>query len=163
MTLSKLIVASALAPLMITHAINLAAEEVNLDDVTMNVVSERVRDSRSIALPAREIILDYMLENGDLTQEELDAQIAERQALREELKALKESGDEEALTAKKDELKALRQQHREEIQGYLEENEELREQVEAVRAEHQEAREGFHERMRERHHQLREHQQGGGE
>jgi hypothetical protein len=35
--------------------------------------------------------------------------------------------------------------------------------VEAVRAEHQEAREGFHERMRERHHQLREHQQGGGE
>ncbi|WP_096086965.1 hypothetical protein [Agaribacterium haliotis] len=95
----------------------------------------------------RDLVANYMLENGDITQAELDQRAEQRKATREEIRALKESGDKEALQARLDELKAQRHERREQMKDYLAENEELaaaikeqRETIKERRKEHRERR-----------------------
>ena len=51
--------------------------EVEVEDVTMNVMEQK-RDQRQARGDMRSIVADYMLEQGDITVEELEARRAER-------------------------------------------------------------------------------------
>ncbi|BFM18379.1 hypothetical protein R50073_45620 [Maricurvus nonylphenolicus] len=78
---------------------------------------------------AREMIERYMLEQGDITQSQLDQQREERKALREDIRALKQAVDEAALAKLREELKTKKQARREEIKAYLEKHPQLQEQL----------------------------------
>ncbi len=88
----------------------------------------------------RGIVTDYMLAQGDITQGEVDLKKAEHKATREALKALKDSGDTEALEAKKDELKEERKARHAEIKAYIESHEDLQDQIKEKKKEYREKR-----------------------
>lgn len=153
----RITLASALMPLLCVSALSGYAEDVDMDDVAMDVNSVAdIAGERPVRIKARDIIRDYMLENGDITQEELDARQEERLATREEIKALKEAGDDEALEAKREELRALRSERREELRAYIDENDDLKTALDEARANNREARQQIRDRMRERRQQFRE-------
>ena len=91
----------------------------------------------------RDIVTEYMLAQGDITQGEIDLKKAEHKATREALKALKDSGDTEVLKAKKDELKEKRKERHAEIKAYIESHEDLQAQI-------KEKKEEFREKRKER-------------
>lgn len=126
-----------------------AQDEIEVDDVTMEVVKE-AREHRSQGVRMRSIVAEYMLAQGDITQEQLDALKAERQAVREELKALKESGDEEALAARIAELREAREANKAELKEYVANHEDLAELIAERREEVRERREQRRDRRRER-------------
>lgn len=78
---------------------------------------------------ARQLIEDYMLSQGDLSQADIDQRQKERQSTREKFKALKQAGDKEGLSALRSEIKTKKQQRREEIKQYLEQHPELQQQL----------------------------------
>jgi hypothetical protein len=82
---------------------------------------------------ARQLIESYMLSQGDLSQADIDQSQQERQSTREKFKALKQAGDKEGLSALRSEMKAKKQQRREEIKQYLEQHPELQQQLEQHR------------------------------
>lgn len=134
---------------------NSAQDEVDLDDITMDVVREDVRHANRIPMPARDIIIDYMLENGDITPEQIEQRIAERKALSDELKELKESGDREAIIARFAELREQGQMRRDAVRAYIEENEDLREALIDELSQNAELRERVLER-RDRNQEVRD-------
>ena len=126
--------ASAMALLISLPAVALADEDavdldaVNLDEVTMSVEDAKERGlklGKHERMGRKQLILEHMLENGDITQEEIDERIANRAAVKEELKALRESGDQEALTARITELREERAERRQALRDYVEANEDL--------------------------------------
>ena len=123
-----------------------------VDEVTMEIATDE-RKGKRLGIPIREIIVQFMLENGDITQEELDELKANRQATLAEIRALREAGDREALAAKRAELLALAQSRREQLREYLANNSDLQEQIAALREEQR-------ERMRERRANRRSQRQG---
>lgn len=78
-------------------------------------------------------VMDYMIEAGDITQAEIDERMAARKALREELKALHDSGDEEAFKEGKLAMKASMKAQRAEIKAYIESHEDLQAQLKEQR------------------------------
>lgn len=98
----------------------------DLDDVTMDITTKEVKRGQRINFEVRETIQNFQLENGDITQEEIDNRKAERAANRAEMQALKESGDVDALMAKRDELKAQHSERRQAMKEYIDNNEELK-------------------------------------
>jgi hypothetical protein len=70
-----------------------ADDDVNLDDISMYIVSERVRDAKTIFLPAREAITDYTINSNDVTQLEVDAIKAENEVLKLKLQNLSAKND----------------------------------------------------------------------
>jgi hypothetical protein len=112
-----------------------AQADVDLDGVTMNITTEEVKRGQTINFQLRDIIQNFQLENSDITQEEIDANVTERQANREEMKALKASGDTVALEAKLIELKAQHQQRRSAMKEYINNNEDLKTAIQAQREE----------------------------
>ena len=136
------------------------ANAVDIDDVTMDIEKKEFKRGHKIKHNLGEIVRDFMLEQGDITQEEIDANKAEREAVREELKALKEAGDTEGLEARKAELKEQRQARREEVKAYIDGNDELKaeleEQKQAFREKAQERRENRKERRKERQEEVTE-------
>lgn len=135
----NLLKASLLTAIVAT-TFNVNAETVDLDDVTIEVATEEVKRGHRLGFPGRTAILDYMLENGDITQEQIDARKAEREANKAEIQALKEAGDEEALAAKKAELRAERQERKAEMKSYIEANADLKETLQELKQERKEKR-----------------------
>jgi predicted nuclease with TOPRIM domain len=82
-----------------------------------------------------EIVRDYMLAQGDITQGEIDLQKLERETTRTELKALKKAGDTEGLAVKKTELKAKYDARKAAMQTYIDNHEELQTLIEEKKAE----------------------------
>lgn len=121
--------------------------DVEVDDVTMDV-AKHAREHRNNGI--KNIVAEYMLEQGDITQEELDALKARRAAVREELKALKESGDEEALAARIAELREERAATREEIKAYIASHEDLAAIIQERREEVRDRRDQRREERRAR-------------
>ncbi|AWB68434.1 hypothetical protein C2869_19370 [Saccharobesus litoralis] len=134
-----------------------ANENIDLDDVTMEVADKKMRHARSLGSPIREAVTEFMLEKGDITQEELEARKTEREADRAALKALKEAGDEDALAIKKEELKAKRDAQREQMKAYKEANaDELQTVIEQAKQEAKQAREEAKEEREQRRQDMRE-------
>lgn len=73
----------------------------------------------------RRLINEYMLNNGDITQAQLDARKAKRKAAKAELKALKASGDMEALKLRKEKLRAERKALKQEMKAYIKSHDDL--------------------------------------
>lgn len=115
-------------------------EEVEVNEVTIDIADDARSFRRAGRGALRSIVYNYMLENGDITQEELDALQAEREAIRAELDALRESGDEEALAARITELRENRAASREELREYVDANEDLAAAVEEQREQIQDRR-----------------------
>ncbi len=82
---------------------------------------------------ARQLIENYMLSQGDLSQADIDQRQQERKTMREKFKVLKQADDKEGLSALRSEMKAKKQQRREEIKQYLEQHPELQQQLEQHR------------------------------
>jgi len=81
----------------------------------------------------RQLVLDYMVEAGDITQAEIDERVAARKVLHEELKALHEAGDDAGFDEKKASMKALMRELRAETKAYVENHEDLKSLLEEQR------------------------------
>lgn len=82
-----------------------------------------------------EIVRDYMLQQGDITQGEIDLQKLERETTRSELRALKKAGDTEGLAIKKAELKAKYEARKTAMKSYIDNHEELKTLIEEKKKE----------------------------
>lgn len=119
-------------------------DTTDIEEITMDVVDDaRSRRHQNNRGEIRSTILDYMLENGDITQEEIDALAAERAAVKVELAALREAGDEDALAARIAELREERKAAKEELRAYVDSNEEL---TAAIAEQREQIKEQRHER-----------------
>jgi hypothetical protein len=131
-----------------------AQANVDLDDVTMDIATEEVKRGKKINFQLHQTIQSFRLENGDVTQEELAANKADREANREEMKVLKESGDIEGLKAKRAELKAKHEERRAAMKEYIDNNEELKTalqtQKQEIKAQRKERKEEYRDRKEAR-------------
>lgn len=82
---------------------------------------------------ARAIIHAYMLAKGDITQKEINAQKAKRKKVRAELKALRKSGDVDAMDKRLAQLRKERHERREKMRNYIEANPKLDKMLEQRR------------------------------
>lgn len=98
----------------------------HIDQVTMGVATKGMKSGHPIVSPAREIVLEYMLKNGDITLAEINQRKSEKDALRAELRALKESGDKKAFKTRLEQLKKEHHARRAEFEAYVENNAELK-------------------------------------
>lgn len=145
--MKKLLISTTMLCALFTgFSVNAATD---LDDVTMEVSTSEFKRGNKIKFQMREVIQEYMLEQGDITQEDIDARQAERTANREALQALKEAGDTEGYDALKTELKALRQEHRAEMSEYIDSNEELQTVISEQKAAMQEEKESRREQRQQ--------------
>ncbi|MDF1692683.1 MAG: hypothetical protein P1U47_09935 [Zhongshania sp.] len=125
-----------------------AQDNIEVNDITMNVISSNDIEFEPSGERGklRDIVTSYMLENGDITQEQLDAARAQRRENYQELKALRESGDQEALLDLLSELRDERLAVREELKAYIDSHDDLaealKEQREAVREQRRDNRLG---------------------
>ncbi|WP_426369099.1 hypothetical protein [Pseudocolwellia sp. HL-MZ7] len=114
----------ALAIILCGNAyIAISAED--LEGVTMKLAQKETKRGHRVQMRAHQIIADYMLKNGDMTQDELDAMKEERRTLRSELKRLKKSGDMDAFKARLTEIKQAHEAKRELMKEYVHNHPEL--------------------------------------
>jgi hypothetical protein len=116
-----------------------ADDDVNLDDISMYIVSERVRDAKTIFLPAREAITDYTINSNDVTQLEVDAIKAENEVLKLKLQNLSAKNDGARPSKIDSERLSERHEHHAEISETRSENREKQKEV----------REKIHNKIRE--------------
>lgn len=121
----------------------------DLDDVTMEISTKEVKRGHRINFQMKEVIQEYMLEKGDITQEEIDAHKAERTANREALQALKEAGDTEGYEALRAEFKASRDERKASMKEYIDGNEELKTAIDEKKATMKEERKRRREERRQ--------------
>lgn len=131
-----------------------AQSDVEIEDVTMNVVKDR--NSHRAHNEIKSLVAEYMVNAGDITAEELEAMRDERKSVREELRGLRESGDQEALQTRLQELRDQRSERRAQFQEYLSENADLAEAIEQRKEEIRERRSERKDQRRERREQRRE-------
>jgi len=114
----------ALAIILCGNAyIAISAED--LEGVTMKLAQKETKRGHRVQMRAHQIIADYMLKNGDMTQDELEAMKDERRAHRNELKQLKKSGNKEAFKARLTEIKQAHEAKRELMKEYIDSHPEL--------------------------------------
>ena len=112
--------------------------EVDLDEVTMEIVEEQRSEraeARRMNMPYREIVLDYMKDRGDISDEEITAMKEAFETRREAIREARESGDTETLSALREEMMTARNERRESMREYVDANQELKESLEAARDE----------------------------
>lgn len=115
-----------------------AAEDI--DKVTMAISTKESKHGHRIHKPAREMILAYMIKNGDITAEEAAAHRIQRKAQRRELRALKKSGDIDAFRARLTEVKAEHKIRRQKLEEYFKNNDELKREIHEKRNKRRERR-----------------------
>lgn len=108
---------------------------ISIEDVTMNIVEDARAYNNENRGDMRHAIYDYMLANGDLTQEQIDTLISERELIKIELDTLRDTGDDEALAARITELREERENSKEELRTYVDTHEDLAETISNYREE----------------------------
>jgi len=108
-------------PLAVALSFNVSAQEAHVEDFDMGVAKHKKHAAKSV----KRLIVKHMLENGAITQAEIDAKKENRKAVREELRQLKQSGDKEALKARVKSLKQEKRAQQEAMKEYVANNEEL--------------------------------------
>ena len=105
-----------------------------LEKVKMDVMGPKDgKLKRRVKMPVR-LIVDHMMENGALTQEEIDANREESADLRRQLHDARKAGDKDTARQIKDQMRAQRSEMRADRKRYLEENSDLRQQIDDMRA-----------------------------
>tara|TARA_S200000501_G_scaffold372287_2_gene417004 strand:- start:285 stop:773 length:489 start_codon:yes stop_codon:yes gene_type:complete len=105
-----------------------------LEKVKMDVMGPKDgKLKRRVKMPVR-LIVDHMMENGALTQEEIDANREEGADLRRQLHDARKAGDKDTARQIKDQMRAQRSVMRADRKRYLEENSDLRQQIDDMRA-----------------------------
>jgi len=110
-------------------AVNFNANAFHINNDTVKAKKGEFKRHHKIKSHIRSIIRTHMLENGYITQDEINLRKAERELTRIELKTLKETGNVEGLAAKKAELRAKRKVHKAAIKAYVNNNEELKAEI----------------------------------
>ncbi len=138
----QLLIGLPLAALLSTTALaqDAVPGDVDVNEITMDVTDNARNFRHANRGRMRNMVYEYMLENGDITQEELDARAAIRETHRAELKALREAGDADALAARVAELRQERAAHREAMREYVNAHEDLSAALEERRREMGEGR-----------------------
>lgn len=150
-----------LIPFIAAFSFNaIAQEDVQVEDFTMDVAKHKKHGKHHAKDATRRLVTEYMLENGDITEAEIEAMKEERKAVREELRALREAGDKEALKARISELREARRAEREELKEYIAGNTELAEAIRERRQEIRERKKERREEIRERREERREQTEG---
>ena len=134
------------------------ANAFNTDDATISIEKKEFKHGHKknskhghkMKSKLRATINEYMLENGDITQGEIDLKKAEIKAAHAELKILKEAGDTEGLAAKKLELSAKRDERKAAMKKYINNNEALKASLEEKKQEIKERRANKREKRKER-------------
>lgn len=137
----------------------------DIDNVTMQIATSEAKRGHRILMHSRDTILNFMLQNGDITTAEIESRKASRIAERQELRTLKQSGDTEAYQARLAEIKAERQSQREALKNYINEHDELKQSLQEQKQEHRERlkeqrREQRNEKKNERRDNKRERKNG---
>ena len=130
--MKKQIISIAMS-LALISGFNVSAGD-NLDDVTMKIAKKDVKRGHRMDFPGKDIVIKHMLENGYITQDEIDLNKAAKQADREALKALKDSGDKDGFEAKRAELKAKSEAQKVKVKEYIENNEDLKTELKALKS-----------------------------
>ena len=105
-----------------------------LEKVKMDVMGPKDgKLKRRVKVPIR-LIVDHMVENGALTQEEIDASREESADLRRQLHDARKAGDKDIARQIKDQMRARRSEMRAAHKRYLEENSDLRQQIDDMKA-----------------------------
>jgi hypothetical protein len=128
------------------------ANAVNTEGASTNVERSEFKRGHKMKMRISTIVHNYMLEQGDITQGEIDILKAEHEANRAAIKTLKEAGDTEGLAAKKAELRTKREERRDAMKAYIDSHEELKTQLE-------EKRDEFRSKKRKHHHDRKERRQ----
>jgi len=110
-------------------AVNFNANAFHINNGTVKAKKGEFKRHHKMKSHIRSIIRTHMLENGYITQDEINLRKAERELTRIELKTLKETGNVERLTAKKAELRAKRKVRKATIKAYVNNNEELKTEI----------------------------------
>lgn len=110
-------------------AANASATDADLGKVKMKLGHHKMGGAPLLGKTIRDTVVEYMLEMGDITQQEIDVLRAERKSDFDEMRALRESGDRAAMKAKHQQIREKHQVHKEKIRAYIENNPELREKL----------------------------------
>lgn len=102
-----------------------------MDDVTMEM--KKGHHGHKLGSPVHKTIMEYMLANGDISQDEIDQKKAQRKLERDELNTLKESGDKEGYRAKKREFKERYKAKKSELSAYVDQHDDLKAQLKEMR------------------------------
>ncbi|MFT7560308.1 MAG: hypothetical protein ACI93R_002226 [Flavobacteriales bacterium] len=130
-----------------------AQEEGDLDGITMEVVEEsrlgprghgHKHQNHRIGSPFRDLVLNHMLENGVITQAEIDIERAAVDAQRDAIKAAREAGDADLVAVLREESKAARRARHDSFREYVENNEDLRDAIDEARDTHREEHRDTH-------------------
>ena len=108
--------------------------------LAFSLMSAQADDVEKRTNPVKDLIQAHMLETGYITQDDIDARIAEKEEVKAMINALKEAGDDEATKALREELHAAKDEHREAVAAYIEANEDLSEEISVLVAELREER-----------------------
>jgi len=134
--------------LTLTAGFNVNAIDLNGSNIDTERSGHKHSKRHGTKMKSRmgKIVHAYMLEQGDITQGEIDILKTEREANHVEMKALKEAGDTDGLAAKKEELKAKHEERRATMKEYINNNEALKTQLKEIK---QKAK-GKHSKHREK-------------
>ena len=112
----------------------LAYSQGPLEKVKMDVMGPKDgKLKRRVKVPVR-LIIDHMVENGAITQEEIDASRAEGADLRRQLHDARKAGDKDTARQIKEQMRVRRSEMRADHKRYLEENNDLRQQIDDMKA-----------------------------
>lgn len=121
------------------HASEESDISVDVEKVAKEVMKRKKSHIRGRAI--KRMVAEYMLEQGDITKEELEIRKEERKIVKKELRELRKSGDKKALEERLDELRQVHDDRRIEFETYLAENPELAEKIKEHRKRIREQRE----------------------
>lgn len=142
-----------LLPLFSLLSINAYAEknaDHNAEVKCVKMKSMKSKRAHKMKKEIRTLVVNYKMEQGDLTKEELEIHRAEGKASKQELKELRKNGDQEALDARLEEMRIEREARRVEFQAYLEEHPALATAIEAKKLEIKQKREAKKQARKEK-------------
>lgn len=131
--MKKLLVLIPLLAAFSFSGVSYAGDNVRLDDVSMKQMKHKKDMKKREAQAIKKIVAKYMLDNGDITVEELEGKKADRKAIREELKALRESGDKEALKARVQQVRQAQKAENDKVRDYIDAHPDLADAIKAHR------------------------------
>ena len=131
-----------LLPLVLFSATFRLKATEEMDNITMEIATKEAKRGHRIHMHTREIILDYMINKGDITVEQAEEHKRKRNLQRNELKALKKQGNMEAYKTRLNEIKAEHNKQRKELEEYIKNNDELQQQLNERRSEHRKKSKG---------------------
>ncbi len=118
--------------LLFVSSVSAVEDKDKLDDVTMKIAHHKMARAEALGATVRETVLEYMLEMGDITHEEIETMKDERTADIAEMRTLREAGDKEGLAIKHKEMREKRAARKAKVKQYVSDNPELATRIQSA-------------------------------